>query len=69
MPTFSGFLSFAKVFALALGDNQIPITEAERESAFECLKLMADQSSLWSQADKEYYKMMVDLGNQFTKHN
>ena len=69
MPTFSEFLSFAKVFALALGNNQITITEAERESAFECLKSMADQSSSWSQADKEYYKMMVDLGNQLTKQN
>lgn len=68
MPTFGEFLSFAKVFAMAFGNNQITITDAERESAFEFLKSMADQSNSWSQEDKEYYKMMVDFGNQLTKH-
>lgn len=67
MNEFSQFISLAKVFAMAMGDRRITISSAERDAAFEALKTMADRSNRWTEEQKEYYKMMVDFGNEVIK--
>lgn len=67
MNEFSQFISLAKVFAMAMGDRRITISSVERDAAFEALKTMADRSNRWTEEQKEYYKMMVDFGNEATK--
>ncbi len=67
MNEFSQFISLAKVFAMAMGDRRITISSVEQDAAYEALKTMADRSNGWTQEQKEYYKMMVDFGNEITK--
>lgn len=67
MNEFNQFISLAKVFALAMGNRRITISSVERDAAFEALKTMADRSNGWTEEQKEYYKMMVELVNELTK--
>ena len=67
MNEFSEFLCLAKVFAMAMGDRRITISSAERDTAFESLKMMAEHRDDWTEEQKEWYKMMVDFGNEATK--
>lgn len=67
MNEFSQFISLAKVFAMAMGDRRITISSAERDAAFKALKTMADHRNGWTEEQKEYYKIMVDFGNEATK--
>jgi hypothetical protein len=67
MNDFGKIISLAKVFAMALGDRTITISSEERDAAFEGLKTMTDYRNDWTEEQKEYYKMMVDFGNEATK--
>lgn len=67
MQDFYNLLSIAKVFAAAMGNSQITISQEERNAAFECLKELADQRNDWTQEQRDYYKMMVDFGDEVTK--
>lgn len=67
MNEFSKFICLAKVFAVAAGDRTITISSAEREAAFESLKTIAEHCNDWTEEQKEWYKMMVDFGNEVTK--
>jgi lipid II:glycine glycyltransferase (peptidoglycan interpeptide bridge formation enzyme) len=67
MNDFGKIISLAKVFAMALGDRTITISSEERDAAFEGLKTMTDHRDDWTEEQKEYYKMMVDFGNEATK--
>lgn len=67
MNDFGKIISLAKVFAMAMGDRTITISSDERDAAFEELKVRADHRNDWTEEQKEYYKMMVDFGNEATK--
>jgi hypothetical protein len=67
MNDFGKIISIAKVFAMALGDRTITISGEERDAAIEGLKVLADHRNGWTEEQKEYYKMMVDFGNEATK--
>lgn len=67
MNDFGKIISLAKVFAMAMGDRTITISSEERDAAFEELKVRADHRNDWTEEQKEYYKMMVDFGNEVTK--
>jgi hypothetical protein len=67
MNEFGKIISLAKVFAMAMGDRTITISDEEQDAAFEGLKTMADNSNNWTKEEKEYYKMMVDFGNMVTR--
>jgi hypothetical protein len=67
MNDFGKIISLAKVFAMAMGDRTITISSEERDAAFEELKVRADHRNDWTEEQKEYYKMMVDFGNEATK--
>jgi hypothetical protein len=67
MNDFGKMISLAKVFAMALDDRAITISSEERDAAFEGLKVLADHRNGWTEEQKEYYKMMVDFGNEATK--
>lgn len=67
MQDFYIFLSIAKVFAAAMGNSQITISQEERHAAFECLRELADQRNDWTQEQRDYYKMMVGFGDEVIK--
>lgn len=67
MQDFYNVLSVAKVFAAAMGNSQITISQEERNAAFKCLKDLADQRDDWTQEQRDYYKLMVDFGDDITK--
>jgi hypothetical protein len=67
MNDFGKIISLAKVFAMAMGDRTITISSEERDAAFEELKVRADHRNDWTEEQKEYYKMMVDFGNEATR--
>jgi hypothetical protein len=67
MNDFGKMISLAKVFAMAMGDRTITISSEERDAAFEELKVRADHRNDWTEEQKEYYKMMVDFGNEAMK--
>lgn len=67
MNEFNEFICLAKVFAMAMGNRRLTISDAERDAAFETLKTMADHRNGWTEEQKEYYKMMVDFGNETAK--
>ena len=67
MQEFGEFLCLAKLFAMAMENRPITISQLERDAAFKSLKAMADQRSDWTQEEKAYYKMMVDFGDEATK--
>lgn len=64
MNNFNNFLSLSKILAAAIGNKKL----TERDVVFECLKFMADQRNDWTQEQKDYYEMMIDLGNEIIKN-
>lgn len=54
----------AKLFAYAMGDRSIVLTQIDRDSAVVMLKRMADQKWDWTPQQKEQYKALVDICKQ-----
>jgi hypothetical protein len=67
MNDFGKLISLAKVFAMAMGNRTITISEEERDAAFEGLKLLTDHRNGWTEEQKEIYKMMIDCVNEAIK--
>ena len=51
----------AKLFAYAMGDRSISLSQIDKDSAFALLKRMADQKWNWSDQQKKQYKVFVDI--------
>ena len=54
----------AKIFAYAMGDRSVSLRKADKESAVNMLKRMADQRWDWTDQQKQQYKMLVDVCKQ-----
>jgi hypothetical protein len=67
MNDFGKIISLAKVFAKVMSNRTFTISSEEQDAAVEGLKVMADHRNGWTEEQKEYYKMMVDFGNEATK--
>lgn len=65
---FSDMLSLAKLFTLATNSTAtLTMSSEELEVACEVLKKLADEKAIWSQEQKEYYKLLVDYAKELTK--
>lgn len=51
----------AKLFAYAMGDRSISLSQIDKDSAFALLKRMTDQKWNWSEQQKKQYKVFVDI--------
>ena len=61
-------LSLAKLFTLATNSTTtLTMSSEEIEVACEVLKKLADEKAIWSQEQKEYYKLLVDYAKELTK--
>ena len=54
----------AKIIAHTFGDNSEPLTEYDKEIAFEMLKHMTDQRVDMTRQQKEEFKMLVEWGKE-----
>ena len=54
----------AKLFAYAMGDRSISLSQVDKDSAFALLKRMADQKWDWNEQQKQQYKVFVDICKQ-----
>lgn len=57
-------LIFAKILAAVSGDRTVMVTSVEKKIAADVLRRMADQRFNWTQAQREQYKMLVDVVEQ-----
>lgn len=57
-------LLFARIFAYAMGDRSISLSQIDRDSAFDLLKRMADHKWDWTDVQKEQYKLFVEICKQ-----
>lgn len=65
---FSDMLNLAKLFTLATNSTAtLTMSSEEIEVACEVLKKLADEKAIWSQEQKEYYKLLVDYAKELTK--
>ncbi len=65
---FSDMLSLAKLFTLATNSTAtLTMSSEEIEVACEVLKKLADEKAIWSQEQKEYYKLLVDYAKELAK--
>ena len=51
----------AKVFAYAMGDRTITLTEVDKDAAKSLVKKMSDQRYDWLPEQREQFKMFVDI--------
>ncbi len=58
--TFDEMMLCAKIFAFAMGDRSVSMTQLDKDAACAMLKRMADQRWDWTEAQKEQYKALVD---------
>lgn len=63
--TFIESICFAKVYAAAMGLAPAnSVTKYEKEVVSEALKQMANQKTIWTQAQKDMYKLLVDIAKE-----
>ena len=51
----------AKIFAYAMGDRSISMTQLEKDEALALLKRMTDQRWDWTEQQKTQFKTWIDL--------
>ncbi len=59
--TPNDIMLIAKVFACAMGDRSMSLSQADKEYASELLKRLADNRSDWTDHQKIEYKMLVEM--------
>ena len=62
--TIDEMMLCAKIFAYAMGDRSVSVTQLDKDAAYGMLKRMADQRWDWTEAQKEQYKALVDACKQ-----
>ncbi|MBR4733324.1 MAG: hypothetical protein IK081_11210 [Lachnospiraceae bacterium] len=58
--TIEEMMLCAKIFAFAMGDRNVSMTQLDKDAAYAMLKRMADQRLDWTEAQKEQFKALVD---------